>query len=293
MMTRETIEYLITVLRKESGLVLDESKVYLIEVRLDPIAKEEGFASIDDLAKAMRNGGGSRFLHKIVEAMATYETTFFRDITPFEILKNVVLPGLVKSNEKRRRLRIWSAACSSGQEPYSLAMVLCDLSIPFQGWDTQILATDISESILERARSGAYTQYEVQRGLPIALLARYFQKTSRDWEVRSEIKKLVQFRRLNFLSDFSGLGPFDVIFCRNVLIYFDGPAKRNILERMARELSHEGVLFLGGAETTLGITDAFVRVDTGKGSYYKKAANPATAGRPVAAANLKTGFPHG
>lgn len=270
MVTQETLGFLFSLLHKESGLALDESKSYLIESRLQPIAVQEGFSSIDDLGRHMRLNPSSLLRQKIVDAMATHETSFFRDRTPFDLLKKTLLPEFLKKNETNRRLRIWSAASSSGQEPYSIAMLLSEMGPLLHPWDAQILATDIAEEVLIRARSGLYSQFEVQRGLEIAYLTRYFSQHPGGWEVKPEVKKFVKFQKLNILSNFSSLGPFDIIFCRNILIYFDSSTKKKVLEQMARTLSSDGVLILGGAESPLGIISDFVRMEAGKGVYYKK-----------------------
>lgn len=267
---RETLNFFFTFLRRESGLVLDESKTYLIESRLDPLARAEGLLSIDELGKRIRQETSPVLRKKVVEAMTTNETSFFRDITPFTVLKATVIPEVVKANQKSRRLRIWSVACSTGQEPYSLAMVAAEMASELHGWDVRILGTDIAEKVLDRAQAGVYTQHEVQRGLSVAYLMRFFAQQGDEWVVKPEIKRFVQFRQFNLLTDFSSLGTFDVILLRNVLIYFDTATKKQILERMANALSPGGTLFLGGTETPLGITDQWNRVKLDQGVYYKK-----------------------
>jgi chemotaxis protein methyltransferase CheR len=206
--------------------------------------------------------------------MTTNETSFFRDLTPFAVLKNAVLPGLVKANATSKRIRIWSGACSTGQEVYSIAFTVGDLP-DLTGWDVNIVGTDIAEKVLERARAGVYTQHEVQRGLGMSSMVRFFTQQGADWAVKPEIKRMVQFRQFNVLNDFSTVGPFDVIFFRNILIYFDSSTKKQILERMAGILSPSGVLFLGGTETPLGITDRWVRVKLDQGIVYKRRDAPA------------------
>lgn len=268
--TQETLTFLFSLLHKESGLALDNSKQYLIETRLDPIARQEGFPSINDLGRHMKQNPSQPLRQKVIDAMMTNETSFFRDIKPFELLKGVVLPDLIKANEKGRRLRIWAAGCSTGQEPYTISMLLCEMAPELHKWDIRIIATDIAEGALERARAGIYSQYEVQRGLPVTYLTRFFNQRKTEWEIKQEVKRLVEFQRLNLLSGFSHLGIFDVIFCRNVLIYFDADAKVRIMEQFADILSSGGVFFLGGAETPFGITNKFTRIETEKGVCYKK-----------------------
>ena len=271
MMTQETMKFLISSLYRESGLVLDESKSYLLESRLEPLAIQEGFPSLEDFGRYVMKSPAPPLLQKIVEAMTTNETSFFRDRIPFELFKNVVFPGMVKANEKSRKIRIWSACCSTGQEPYSISMLLSDFEAAIQQWDVKITATDIDKSVLNRAREGNYSQYEIQRGLPILYLTRYFTQSNGSWEVKPGVKKRIDFAPLNLLSDFSFLGIFDLIFCRNVLIYFDLATKKKILEQMARMLSPAGALFLGSSETSIGVTEKLVRVEVEKGTYYKKA----------------------
>lgn len=277
MVTQETLNFFFSLLHRESGLTLDESKSYLIETRLEPIADKEGFPSIDDLCRHMRKNPSSNLCQKVVDAMMTTETSFFRDITPFEVLKDVILPNLINTNDKTRKIRIWSAGCSSGQEPYSIAMIICEMASKLRLWDIEILATDIAEGALERARAGVYSQYETQRGLSATHLTRFFSQQGSKWEIRPEVKRFVKFKKLNFLSGFSIIGDFDIIFCRNVLIYFDVNTKTKILERFTNILSPGGVLLLGGTETPFGITDEFIRVEAEKGVYYKKNLNSSKA----------------
>jgi len=279
MVSKESVDFLITLLRKESGLVLDDSKIYLIEARLEPIASEAGLASIDDVCRYLRLHPTCALLQKVVDAMATNETSFFRDMIPFNIVQNILLPDLLKSNQKRRRIRIWSAACATGQEPYSLAMLLNNIEPMLAGWDVRILATDLVERVLERARAGVYTQYEIQRGLPAQYMTRYFDQIGSGWKVRPEIKRWIEFKRFNLLTNFSMLGQFDIIFCRNILIYFDSASKKKVLDRMAASLAPNGALFLGGGETPLGITDRLIRIEADRGIYYRR--NDAVPASPI------------
>lgn len=269
MVPTDTLKFLFAFLKKESGLILDESKTYLVETRLEPIAKAEGCGSIDELVRRLQLNDAAALRKKVIEAMTTNETSFFRDLTPFAVLKNTVLPGLAKTNAKTKRIRIWSGACSTGQEAYSIALTVSDVA-DLAGWDVKIVGTDIAEKVLDRARAGVYTQHEVQRGLGVAHLVRYFTQQGTDWAAKPELRKCMQFRQLNILGDFSSLGVFDVIFFRNILIYFDTATKKNILDRMARAVSPSGVLFLGGTETPIGITDQWVRVKLDQGVIYKR-----------------------
>jgi chemotaxis protein methyltransferase CheR len=268
--SKESVDFIITLLHRESGLVLDSSKTYLIEARLEPIAGEAGLGSIDALCRHLKQQPTSPLLQKVVDAMATNETSFFRDVIPFDIVRNLLLPDLLKSNQPKRQIRIWSAACATGQEAYSLGMLLCDIEAMLAGWNVRIMATDLVERVLERARNGIFTQYEIQRGLPAQYMTRFFDQVGIDWKIRPEVKRWIEFKRLNLLCDFSSFGQFDIIFCRNILIYFDNASKKKVLEGMAASLTPNGALFLGGGETPLGITDRLVRIEVDRGVYYRR-----------------------
>jgi chemotaxis protein methyltransferase CheR len=211
--------------------------------------------------------GAEALTTDVVEAMTTNETFFFRDKIPFDHLKEAVLPALVQARAARRSLRIWCAASSTGQEPYSIAMCLKEASHLFAGWRIEIVATDLSQEVLEKSKAGIYSQFEVQRGLPIQLLVKYFTQNGELWQLNAEIRGMVQHRQLNLLQDFSHLGTFDVVFCRNVLIYFDQATKANIFERIARMVEPDGVLALGAAESVVGITNAFKPYPDRRGLY--------------------------
>jgi chemotaxis protein methyltransferase CheR len=215
----------------------------------------------------MRGGGAEALITEVVEAMTTNETFFFRDKVPFDHLRDTILPAMQQSRSNRKCLRIWSAACSTGQEPYSIAMLLKEKAQALSGWRVEIVATDLSQEVLEKSRSGIYSQFEVQRGLPIQLLVKYFTQTGELWQLNSEIRGMVTHKQLNLLQDFSHLGKFDVIFCRNVLIYFDQETKINIFERMAKAMEPDGMLVLGAAESVVGITDAFRPLADKRGLY--------------------------
>ena len=255
------------IVRTRSGLVLTEEKVYLLESRLVPLARRRGLESLENLAEEVRRHRDERLLTEITEAMTTNETFFFRDNKPFETFKEVVLPQLLKTRAARKSLRIWNAACSTGQEPYSLAMLLKEEAAKMAGWRVEIMATDISNEVLEKAKAGLYSQFEVQRGLPIQLLMKHFQQVGEMWQIDSSIRAMVKFQNKNLLEDLSNLGQFDVVFCRNVLIYFDQPTKTKVLNQVHKILAEDGALFLGGAETVLGICDSFKPVDGQRGVY--------------------------
>ncbi|PCJ68533.1 MAG: chemotaxis protein CheR [Rhodobiaceae bacterium] len=270
-MTPEEFSYLADFLKKESGLIINENKVYLVESRLLPIARDLGLENLSELIAKMRANGPASLLDQITEAMTTNESFFFRDKTPFTILEETVLPAMLQSRSAARRLRIWCAAASTGQEPYSIAMILKEWEAKFSGWKTDIVGTDLSADVLRRAKLGKYTQFEVQRGLPIQLMVKYFKQEGNDWEISSDLRAMVQYRKFNLLDSFSAMGKFDVIFCRNVLIYFDQETKAEILERIVQVLSPDGYLFLGAAETVIGITDTFKPVAGQRGLYIPAA----------------------
>jgi len=236
-----------------------------------PLARKASLAGIPELVQKMK-GGAEALTVDVVEAMTTNETFFFRDKIPFDHLKEAVLPALLQARAARRSLRIWCAASSTGQEPYSIAMCLKEAGSMLAGWRTEIVATDLSQEVLEKSKAGIYSQFEVQRGLPIQLLVKYFTQNGELWQLKPEIRSMVQHRQLNLLQDFSHLGTFDIIFCRNVLIYFDQDTKANIFGRMARMLEPDGVLALGAAESVVGITNAFKPYPDRRGLYRPNSA---------------------
>ena len=260
-------EMITRILRERSGLVLSKDKAYLIESRLNPVARKWQFKSFDDLANALRLGNDEKLLREVTEAMTTNESFFFRDSKPFDQFKEIVLPHLLTARATRRSFRIWSAACSSGQEAYSLAMILKENAAKLQGWKIDILATDLSTEILQKAKEGAYTQFEVQRGLPIDLLVKYFKQEGERWMIDPGVRQMVTYKTFNLLEDPTTLGAFDVVFLRNVLIYFDQPMKAKVLAGIARNMPADGFLYLGGAETVLGVSDAFQLIPGQRGIY--------------------------
>jgi chemotaxis protein methyltransferase CheR len=259
-------EYLRKLLKERSGLDLSADKQYLVESRLLPLARKASLPGISELVQKMISGADA-LTAEVVEAMTTNETFFFRDKIPFDYLRETVLPALVQARAARRALRIWCAASSTGQEPYSIAMCLKEAGPMLAGWRTEIVATDLSLGVLEKSKTGIFSQFEVQRGLPIQMLVKYFTQNGELWQLNAEIRGMVQHRQLNLLQDFSHLGMFDIIFCRNVLIYFDQPTKVNIFERIARMLEPDGVLALGAAESVVGITNAFRPYPERRGLY--------------------------
>ena len=263
------MSYLRELVYRRSAIVLQADKSYLIDSRLAPLAREAGLASIDELVgRIRREDAGAPLVRRVIEAMTTNETLFFRDLHPFEALRQRILPELIRARSAQRRLRIWCAAASTGQEPYSIAMTLREHFPELVGWDVKIVATDINAAVLERARAGSYRQLEVNRGLPVAMLVKYFDRQGADWVVKPVIKDLVKFVELNLLDAWS-IGPQDIVFIRNVLIYFDVPTKRQLLGRVRNLLPRDGFLVLGGAETTNSIDDQYQPVKIGGGVYYQ------------------------
>ena len=284
-MTPPDYEYLRKLLKDHSGLDLSVDKQYLIESRLLPLARKAGVAGITELVQKMK-GGSSSLITQVVEAMTTNETFFFRDKVPFDHFRDSIMAEMLQARAGRKSLRIWCAAGSTGQEPYSLAMCLKEMSGAMSGWRIEIIATDLSQEVLEKSKAGIYSQFEVQRGLPIQLLVKYFKQTGEFWQINADLRAMVQHRQLNLLHDFSQLGVFDVIFCRNVLIYFDQDTKINIFNRLAKQMAPDGFLVLGAAETVVGLTDVFKPFPDRRGLYRPSGARPTPAKAPAAGGAL-------
>ena len=274
-------------LKERSGLVLSADKHYLVESRLLPVARQAGFAHVGDLVLALKNARDSALMASVIEAMAVKESFFFRDKTPFEHFRQTIMPALLAARRQSRTIRIWCAAASTGQEPYSLAICLREMEASLAGWNIEILATDISEDAMDRARLGIYTQFEVQRGLPIRLLIKHFTQTGERWRIDPELRAMVRCQQLNLLDDFSSLGIFDVIFCRNALIYFDRETKGDVLDRLAKASSRDGFLVLGAAETIAGLTDRFRIVTDKRGLYAPNRIGPRLPERAGANGGLR------
>ncbi len=266
-MTGSDFELLRKLLRDRSGLVLAADKQYLAESRLLPIARRAGLSSVGELVQALRNANGQGLATMVVEAMATNESFFFRDKIPFEQLRDIMIPRLMAARTARRRIRIWCAAASTGQEPYSIAMTLKEMGARLDGWRVEIIASDLSNEVLARAVSGLYSHFEVQRGLPIGYLLKYFSQKGELWQITPEIRSMVKFRQLNLLGDFAHLGVFDLVFCRNVLIYFDQETKTQVLERLGGSMEADSYLVMGAAETVVGLTEAFRALPNERGLY--------------------------
>ncbi len=272
-------DFLAALLKARSGLALTPDKGYLIESRLGSVARKEGLPDVAALASRLRMGGQDRLVKIVVDAMTTNETFFFRDKTPFDLFEKSILPALQASRAGAKRLRVWCAASSTGQEPYSLAMIWKSKEAQLPGWSIEIIGTDICDDVIAKAREGLYTQFEVQRGLPIQMLMKHFAKEGDQWRLSREIRSMVQFRNLNLLEGFAALGTFDVVFCRNVLIYFDRETKAQVMKRIHERLASDGFLLLGAAETTVGITDIFQPASDARGLYVKSGAPPAATRR--------------
>lgn len=257
------------ILKEHSGLNLGEDKQDLLEGKLRPLLREFDLPSLSHLVLMMMGPDAHRLRSRVAQAVTVQESYFFRDKVPFNYFVEAMLPKLMAKREASRRLRIWCAAAATGQEPYSLAMALAERNGKFAGWTVEILATDFVEDALTKARKGLYSQFEVQRGLPVSLLVKYFEKVGNRWELGPEIRGKVEFRNQNLLEDCQALGNFDVIFCRNVLIYFDDATKRAVLARVAERLAPDGYLVLGAAETTTGISYDFAPVPEGHHGIFK------------------------
>lgn len=285
-MTPQDYDFLRRFLKERSGLDLAADKQYLVESRLAPLARRAGLAGIGALVERVRTHADS-LATDLVEAMTINETFFFRDNVPFDGLPDVITPMLTGPHAQRKTLRIWCAAGSTGQEPYSIAMRLKEMAAQLAGWRTEILATDLSQGVLEKAKAGIYTQFEVQRGLPIQMLMKYFRQVGELWEISPEIRAMVQHRQLNLLHDFRHLGTFDIIFCRNVLIYFDQPTKSRLFAGLAKAIEPDGVLVLGAAETVIGLSNAFRPWPECRGFYRPVPAAPQSiAAAPVRGAPM-------
>ena len=281
-MTPLDYDFLRKCLKERSGLVLSADKQYLVESRLLPVARKAGVANLGELVAKLKDAREPALMSTVVEAMTTNESFFYRDKTPFDHFRATIMPALLAARKSARTIRIWCAAASTGQEPYSLAMALKAMESEIAGWRIELLATDLSGEVLEKARAGLYTQFEVQRGLPIALLIKHFTQIGELWQIAPDVRAMVRYRQLNLLADFSQLGLFDLIFCRNVLIYFDQETKIDVLNRLARVTAGDGYLLLGAAETVIGLTDRFKMVPDKRGLYAPNA-NASRLSAPSAA----------
>ena len=276
-MTELEFDFLRAYLKTRSGLALSGEKRYLVESRLVPVCRRFNLATLHDLATALKTSRDVALERAVVEAMTTNETFFFRDRTPFDLFRDVLLPEALTRRAAQRRLRIWCAASSTGQEPYSLAMMLQDAAPRLAGWQVDIVATDLSTEVLEKAKLGLYSHFEVQRGLPVQSLLKHFEQVGEQWRISASLRQMVDFRPLNLLHPFDSLGVFDIIYCRNVLIYFDAPTKGDVLGRLGASLAPDGALLLGAAETVIGLTDRLVPSAQHRGLYNQAPAAPRIA----------------
>jgi len=282
--TPADFDYLRKLLKERSGLVLSADKQYLVESRLQPVALKSGIASLSELMQKLRAKNDDPLVVGVVEAMITHESFFFRDRLPFDHFRDTIMPALMEARAAQRRIRIWCAAASTGQEPYSLAISLKEMGEKIARWQIEIVATDYSTQVLEKAKSGIYSQFEVQRGLPIQLLIKYFDQVGDTWQINPDVRAMVHFRQFNLMHEFTHLGPFDLVFCRNVLIYFDQETKSRVLDRIARVTEPDGYLVLGAAETVVGLTESFKPLPDRRGLY---APNRAARDRDLSGAKAR------
>tara|TARA_R110002111_G_scaffold262289_1_gene337812 strand:+ start:97536 stop:98405 length:870 start_codon:yes stop_codon:yes gene_type:complete len=265
----EDYKYITKFLLDTTGLSLGENKEYLLEARLIPVAQANGMNGMQDLVLSLRTHRDKSLEQEVMEAMTTNESSFFRDRRPFDELKSAILPDIIADRKMTQKLRIWCAACSNGQEPYSIVMALRENFPELANWNIQITATDLCTKALKRAEMGVYSQFEVQRGLPVQLLMKYFEQCEQGWKIKHDPGVSIQWKHLNLLEDFQHLGMFDIVFCRNVLIYFEPDMKRNILDRVRNQMNASGVLLLGAAETVLGISDSYSKLSGCQSAIYQ------------------------
>jgi chemotaxis protein methyltransferase CheR len=281
-MTDVEFDFLRSYLKLRSGLALSGEKRYLVESRLGPVCRRFNLEGLGALANALKNNRDTAMERAVVEAMTTNETFFFRDRAPFDLFRDVLLPEAMARRAAQRRLRIWCAAASTGQEPYSLAMLLQEAGPRLAGWSIDLIATDLSTEVLAKAKAGLYSHFEVQRGLPVQLLIKHFEQAGEQWRIASSLRQMVDYRPLNLLQPFDALGTFDIIYCRNVLIYFDAPTKGDVLARLSASLAPDGAMLLGAAETVIGLTDKLVPNAQHRGLYNQAGAALRTpASRPA------------
>jgi chemotaxis protein methyltransferase CheR len=269
-LSAENFALVAQLLRDECGLVLEPGKEYLVRSRLAPVAQRHEAASVDRLIDRLRGAAINGLVAEIVEAMVTTETSFFRDIHPFESLKKSVVPELIQRRAAARQINIWCAASSSGQEPYSIAILLREYFPELSNWQIKFLATDVSHDMLARSRAGRYSQLEVNRGLPTPLLLKWFRQEGGHWQIDERLRSTVTFSYMNLIQPWPAMPLWDLVLLRNVMIYFDSDLKRLILDRLARVLSRDGYLLLGGAETTLNLNDSFTRREALKSGFYQR-----------------------
>ena len=274
----DDFDFVRTLAYQEAGLVLEPGKEYLVESRLQPLLRQESLPDLHELVTRIRASSQRELRARVVDALTTNETTFFRDVEPFEMLRVSVLPELIEKRKTERRLRIWYAASSTGQEPYSVSMLLREHFPQLATWTIDQYATDVSPRVLKRARDARYGQLEVNRGLPVAYFTKYFERDGTEWRLKDTIRSMVRFEEMNLVKAWPALAQADIVMMRNVLIYFDVETKKQILAKVRRILRPDGFLFLGGAETTLNLDESFVRHQVNRSSCYRLAAQPADVG---------------
>ncbi len=268
---QQDFTYVQTLVRQKAGIIIDDGKEYLIELRLKPVAIKNGYENVSGLVQKLKEHSRHNGTHEqVIEALTTNETSFFRDLHPFEVFKNVIVPELIEKNAATRTLKIWSAACSTGQEPYTIAMILRDSFPQLAHWNVSILATDLAGKVLDKARSGVFSQLEVNRGLPALMMVKYFDKQGDSWIIKEPLRKMIVFRQLNLLEHWSGMHTMDIIFIRNVLIYFDVEAKRSILKKVRELMKNDSFLLLGSTESLINVTTDFNNVRHDKTFCFKR-----------------------
>jgi chemotaxis protein methyltransferase CheR len=268
-MTDQDFDFIRRLLQERSAVVLEPGKQYLVESRLAPLLRQLQLNSLGELIQRLRAQPYNGLYTQVVEALVTTETSFFRDLAPFEALRKVVLPELIRKRQSERRLSIWCAASSTGQEPYSVALLLRESFPELAGWNISLLASDISRDVLARAREGRYNQIEVNRGLPASVLVKYFRQHGPSWTLAEDVRRAVEFREINLARAWPALPRMDLVLLRNVMIYFDVPTKKDILGRLSRVLQPDGYLLLGGAETTFNLDDSYRRIEPLKSGFYQ------------------------
>lgn len=267
-MLASDVAYLAQLLKRRTGIAINPNKTSQISQRLSPVARRFGFRNVDDLLRELPHARDS-MLRPVIEAMTTNDTWFFRDRPVMEQFREVILPGLMSRRTRSKKLRIWCAAAATGQEAYTLAMILHEAAIVRNGWEIELTATDLNSECLTRAKEGLYTSFEVQRGLGIKRLISHFTQEGDNWRISDALRRMVKFRNFNLLDNFGWLGEVDVIFCRNVLLYFEARTKTQILDRLADILPPDGYLVVGSAELPHEVTAAFERLPEGRGLYCK------------------------
>jgi chemotaxis protein methyltransferase CheR len=267
--SKSDFNYIQELVLERSAIVLEDGKEYLVESRVGQVAETEGFAAIDQLVEALRKNSHNGLQSKVIEALTTNETSFFRDIYPFKTLKDIVLPELLESRANKKKLNVWCAASSSGQEPYSIAMLIRQYFATLLDWKMTIIASDISEKMLDRCRSGKFSQFEVNRGLPASYLVKYFEKNGATWSIKKQFLKMIHFQQINLSKELPHLPKMDIIFMRNVLIYFDIETKKKIFKQLRSILQPDGFLFLGAAESTINLDSSFERMDYKYSGCYR------------------------